>query len=164
MLTQKRAKELFDYCTESGVIRWRDNPIKPHKNGTIADVEHVHKEDGRKEKRVYVNECKKQFLSHRIAWLIVYGTWPKHTIDHKDRNPLNNAICNLRDVPQGTNNKNRPRQKNNTSGVVGVRWHKRDQRWQVECTRNNYIGQFKCLLDAVAARKRAEKRHLVTGY
>lgn len=58
---------------------------------------------------------------HRIVWEMFNGEIPENmTIDHIDRNPLNNKINNLRCVPQSTNNKNRKKPSNNTSGRTGV--------------------------------------------
>lgn len=33
--------------------------------------------------------------AHHLAWFLYYKEWPKATIDHKDRNRLNNRIDNL---------------------------------------------------------------------
>jgi hypothetical protein len=43
----------------------------------------------------------------RLCWLVYTGDWPEHTIDHIDRDPLNNRWTNLRDVPQSVNNQNK---------------------------------------------------------
>ena len=53
----------------------------------------------------------------------------KLIVDHMDHNGRNNKISNLRQVDQRTNCKNKVRQSNNTSGVTGVSYHKRDQYW-----------------------------------
>ena len=47
------------------------------------------------------------FIVARLCWLLHYGDWPENTIDHIDRNPLNNKIENLRDVTQAENNRNK---------------------------------------------------------
>ncbi|PZO66178.1 MAG: hypothetical protein DI635_00715 [Pseudoxanthomonas suwonensis] len=64
------------------------------------------------------------YKAHRLAWLYQYGEWPNGPIDHIDGNPSNNAIVNLRIGSNGINQQNvRRKQKNNTSGFMGV--HKR---------------------------------------
>ena len=49
----------------------------------------------------------KQYLVHRIAWLLQHGSWPVGDIDHIDGNPSNNKLENLRDVPHSVNLQNR---------------------------------------------------------
>jgi hypothetical protein len=45
----------------------------------------------------------------------------KIQVDHKDGNPLNNKLSNIRACPRGKYNAiNRPKQKNNTTGYKGV--------------------------------------------
>lgn len=46
------------------------------------------------------------YLAHRIAWLLVNGTWPKYHIDHIDGDKTNNAIRNLRDIQHVYNAQN----------------------------------------------------------
>jgi hypothetical protein len=41
---------------------------------------------------------KKSYLCHRLAWLYVYGSYPKNVIDHINRVRDDNRISNLRDV------------------------------------------------------------------
>jgi len=47
----------------------------------------------------------KSLLCHRIIYFIHTGEWPKE-IDHKDRNPLNNKIENLRACSRSQNRTN----------------------------------------------------------
>jgi hypothetical protein len=53
------------------------------------------------------------------------------TIDHIDRNPLNNHISNLRWASYKTQANNRCMRSNNTSGYIGLSWLTREQRWRV---------------------------------
>jgi len=39
-------------------------------------------------------------MGGRLAWFLYYGDWPKHTIDHINKNSLDHRIENLRDVTQ----------------------------------------------------------------
>ena len=102
----------------------------------------------------------KRYRAHRLAWLYVYGTWPKHDIDHINRNRSDNRICNLRDVTRQQNMCNAGDYSTNTSGRKGVYWDKRDSRWRA-CIFNKgrylSLGYFGTQAEAVAARVAAEK-------
>ena len=87
----------------------------------------------------------RNYFAHRLAWLVVYGEWPKHQIDHIDRNPTNNRIANLREATNSQNNHNRGQQVNNTSGYKGVCWNKRAKRWKAYIKlhgRRTHLGYF----------------------
>lgn len=61
------------------------------------------------------------YRSHRIIWKILKGSIDKEMqIDHIDGNALNNKIDNLRLVTNKINQRNKKRQSNNKTGVVGV--------------------------------------------
>jgi len=91
-----------------------------------------------------------------VAWLLVKGEWPKHNIDHRNGNGIDNRIENLRDVPQRQNNKNK-RPKVATEKQWGVRFNQ--GQWQAQIRVDGvvrYLGGFRERHDAIAARKRAE--------
>lgn len=52
-------------------------------------------------------------------------------VDHIDRNPHNNQRSNLRICTQGQNQRNRAKQRNNSSGYKGVYWSAAAQKWMV---------------------------------
>ena len=58
----------------------------------------------------------------------MHGYLPE-LIDHKDGNPANNLIENLRPSNKSTNAMNRGAQANSTSGINGVSWDKEKQMW-----------------------------------
>ena len=108
--------------------------------------------------RVWV--LKRLYMAHRLAWLYVYGTWPKNQIDHINRNRSDNRIANLRDVTNQQNMCNAGDFSTNTSGRKGVYWDKRDSRWRaciVNKGRYFSLGYFDTQAKAVAARVAAEK-------
>lgn len=88
----------------------------------------------------------KKYSNHRIIYFLCTGIDPKEKqIDHKDTNPLNNKIWNLRPATDKQNSDNRKRQGNNTSGVTGVYWDKIKNKYQSRI-RYNYktinLGSF----------------------
>lgn len=75
------------------------------------------------------------------------------TVDHINRNTLDNRRCNLRNVTTFVNNLNKS---NNTSGCIGVTWDKSRNKWHVMFCRKN-LGRFESFEEAVKVRKEAEK-------
>lgn len=100
--------------------------------------------------------------AHRAAWAWVHGEWPDGEIDHINHDRSDNRIANLRVVTRTQNTRNISKAKNNTSGVTGVYWGKRNARWTagIRVDRQlKYLGSFLKIEDAVAARKSAEMEY-----
>lgn len=109
---------------------------------------------------------RKQYLGHRIVWLLATGEWPKGDIDHIDGNPGNNRLDNLRDVSRSTNLQNqRKAHADNSTGFLGVTYRNREKcylsRLYVKGRRYD-LGQFPTPELAHAAYVEA-KRQLHTG-
>lgn len=157
--TQAELQKLF-YYTPDGILR---NKIK-RANSIV-----VGKEAGS------LVLIKKQFwykriilfgnilMVHRLIWILQNGNIPDNLfIDHIDGNGLNNKIENLRVVTPQENAKNQFLNKKSTSGITGITWVKRDNRWQAGIMVNKktiHLGYFKNKEDAVQARKEAEKKY-----
>ncbi len=98
----------------------------------------------------------KSYAAHRLALLYEFGELPTNEVDHIDHNRSNNKITNLRIVSRTINNRNKTFQKNNTSGTMGVRWHKSSKRWRAEIKvqgKKIHLGAFKIIEDAKKCRK-----------
>lgn len=64
----------------------------------------------------------KTHFAHRLAWLYVHGSWPKHEVDHINHDKSDNRIANLRDVTPSVNQQNkRKAYSNNWTGFLGVK-------------------------------------------
>lgn len=155
------------------VLYWKYRPLshfKTKKSFSIWNAKYAGKEAGNefvssksktKYKRVTINN--EQFLCHRIIWIMHNGKIPSNMeIDHIDGNGLNNNINNLRLVSLSENRKNMPMQSNNSSGQVGVRFNKRQNKWVARIQidkKEKFIGYFNSFDEAKNARKKAEKEY-----
>ncbi len=95
---------------------------------------------------------RKNLYLHVLIWKLL-GNAPVREIDHKDGQPLNNAEDNLRDGSKG-NSRNRQIQRNNTSGMKGVTWSKRHEKWLAQIivdSKNRLLGVFSEKADAARA-------------
>lgn len=105
----------------------------------------------------------KTYKAHRLAWLHVYGRWPVDQIDHINRVRTDNRLCNLREASRSENQINTRRLVNRTSGVTGVKLHKRKRmRFEARITvrgKRLYLGLFERLEDAQQAYSVARTLH-----
>lgn len=79
-----------------------------------------------------VNIKNKRNRGHRLAWFMYYGSWPVSSLDHINQNKLDNRISNLREVTHSENNRNIGIKTSNTSGIPGVIWDKKSEKWSVQ--------------------------------
>lgn len=87
--------------------------------------------------------------------------FPKETIDHINRDKLDNRKCNIRLCTQKENSRNLSIAKNNTSGVTGVSKTKHGK-WRSRIMVNRkyiHLGNFKTLEEAKEARMKAEIKY-----
>ncbi len=153
-LTAQRLRELLHYDPETGVFTWSVRTSNRIKVGDVAGT-------GSGQGRWQILVDGHLFLAHRLAWFYVYGHWPTHGIDHRDGNPLNNRIENLRDVLPSVNSQNlhRPHRDNQT-GLLGVLRENRRNKWLAQITVNGkriYLGYFDSAEKASAAYLRAKE-------
>lgn len=86
----------------------------------------------------------------------------KLEIDHRDGNGLNNQKDNLRPCDHSTNNMNKGKLVNNTSGFKGVTWNKSIGKWQAQIKLNKkpiYLGVFPTKEEAYKAYCEAGKKY-----
>jgi len=154
-ITADEARELLHYEPETGVFTRRVKTSSRAKAGSAAGTV-----NGRGYLRIRLTA--KQYLAHRLAWLIMTGEFPPEQIDHINGVITDNRWCNLRSVTRQENNRNRAVRRDSASGIMGVRKHRPTGPWVARITvdgRRINLGYFKDLADAIAARKLAEAKH-----
>ena len=154
-LTKNLLDRLFIYDPKTGLVTRK---VRTSNNVNIGDV--VGSAHNMGYLTVQIN--KKVYLLHRIIWFMVYGKFPENDIDHINGDRSDNRLSNLRDVCHKENLKNKRRQKNNKSGVVGVGWYNKLGKWKA-CImvdgRTIHLGYFYKKSKAIKARKDAEKEY-----
>lgn len=81
------------------------------------------------------------------------------SVDHINRNKLDNRKCNLRICTRRQNNFNRGIRNDNTSGIIGVSFDKRRNKWRSRIQvdkKEKHLGYFNTVEEAIRARKQAE--------
>ena len=75
----------------------------------------------------YARTCidEKNVLLHKLIY-------PDVTVDHIDRNRLNNTDENLRPCTTAENTRNSSLRRNNNSGFTGVYWYQKNKKWAAE--------------------------------
>lgn len=157
-LSLQRAKELFDYDSDSGDLRWRVNRLSGHNKiqaaaGSVAGHRHS---DG----YVRVKIDGVLYCAQHVIWLLKTGRYPILEIDHQDGDTYNNRWENLRPATSQENGRNRGIHRSNTSGVKGVDLH--DGRWRARIIvdyKQIHLGSFLRFEDAVRVRSAAESRY-----
>lgn len=174
-LTAEQLRAVLLYDPDTGLFRWKEGidhwraglpaGTKGHtrKNGTDYVFIGLGTTSRGIQKRPYIvlGVKKRVYRAHRLAWLYVYGEWPKGEIDHINGDSTDNRIVNLRDVTTAQNSLNRGLRRNNTSGIKGVSWSKKSQKWLVHIAVNKqllHVGLFDTIEDARAARIEAANR------
>lgn len=146
-------KEMLDYSPDTGVFVWIKTMSRRVGSGDVAGcINH----DG----YVVIGANGKSYKAHRLAWLYVYGFNPTGVIDHINRIKNDNRIINLRDINVGENCKNRGVRSDNKSGIPGVWWNKKREKWECYKTiegKRKHIGYFPLKEQAIIAIGKSNK-------
>jgi hypothetical protein len=169
--SQEELNRLFRYEPETGLLFWRPRTEDMFVSGGHSAAHTCAKWNSKcanKEAFTTINGAGyrhgslfgKSVLAHRVIWKLVTGK-DAIEVDHEDGNRANNRWVNFREVTSSGNNRNRAQRSDNISGVVGVYWDGRREKWIASTHLHNttqYIGQFDSFDEAAAARKAAEAR------
>lgn len=155
-ITQEELKSQLHYDKDTGIFtrlistssRSIVGDIAGSKNSTTGYIE--------------IMVLKKSYQAHRLAWLYKHGYFPELHIDHKDRIRHHNWIDNLREASVQCNARNCNIRSTNTSGITGVYWHEKAQKWvsQIKVSGKQInLGQSKSKVNAARTRWNAEVKY-----
>lgn len=138
-ITQKEIMEYLEYDPDSGIFTAR----KRHGTRWIEG-----KQVGHKNKAGYitVSLLGKIRKAHRLAWIYVHGEdIENYEIDHVNGDKSDNRICNLRLSTHQQNMFNMKKKSTNNSGVKGVHFDRRCNKWRAQTSINKkrvHLGLF----------------------
>jgi hypothetical protein len=154
-LSLEKARSLFLYEPETGLVRRRVNVIGGGPAGSVAGGVF----DGQGHLGCTVD--RERIYLHCLIWFLVTGEWPTADIDHVNDDPADNRWANLREASRSQNLMNKRRDGRNTSGVKGVYFDKSRLKWCAEIKAGairERLGRFDRIEDAAAAVLRARQR------
>ena len=147
-LTKHQARTYFIF--KENTIYWK-NPTG-RRSGT-RPAGYIDSSTGYRRVSIKGVDCK----VHNIVYNYHNGLVPNgFSIDHIDRNKLNNSIKNLRLATPSQQSLNTELRCTNKSGVKGVSYHKRDKLWRVSVRiegKQTYFGSFVNINEAIRKRK-----------
>ena len=150
---RKIVMERLSYDSRTGLFKWKMRVASHVPKGSKAGS--VDKSSG----YVRIIISGRKYRAHRLAWLVVYGSFPPDQIDHINGVRDDNRIINLRCVTNLENSRNKALINTNTSGHTGIYYNKKTNKWKASIGinyKNVYLGSFENKEDAIEARRIAE--------
>jgi len=143
----------LDYNPDTGKLTWADRDCPYFDKSKVGlDVGYVSNTRNYDENTLLleVGGRRIKIVVARLCWLVYTGNWPSYTVDHIDRNSLNNKWQNLRDIKQSDNNKNKsPYRCKIFKGA-----YRAGSGWRVLVVsggKSHWVGSYKCLGKALKA-------------
>jgi hypothetical protein len=144
----------YEYNPSTGIFRNRNSG---------KEAGSLHPAKSKRDSYLIISMDGRYHLLHRVAFYFMTGRFPERSVDHIDRCGTNNKWGNLREVTHSENQRNRRLNKNNRSGIPGVRWEECTDRWIVSIGMGigpaKKIGRVKDFFEACCLRMSAQNKH-----
>jgi hypothetical protein len=145
LIVETDVRDVLCYRPDTGEFRWTYD-CKKHRSGDLA---------GTKNRAGYlcIRIGDKLYYAHRLAFLVMTGSFPSRVVNHADGNKANNAWNNLREATRSQSNGSR-RRTSASSGLKGAYFSKQIGRWYSRIGadgKDTFLGTFDTKEDAHAA-------------
>ena len=130
--------ELFSYNPLTGQLHWRVSRSGTSKGAAAGST---HRLTGHKQAEI----DGEGYQLHRLVWKWAKTDDPSGFVDHRNADPSDNRIWNLREATSNQNQHNRKLNKNSTTGFKGVHFHKKRQCYQAHISyegKKRWLGYF----------------------
>lgn len=154
-ISPERIRYLLDYDPDTGILTRKVSVKGGRKAGAIVGV-------GTSGGYRTVMLDGRLYKCHRIAYAHYHNKFPDGDIDHIKGDGTDNRIVNLRCVSHKQNTRNQRKQKNVKAKFCGVYWIEKRNSWEASIRvdgKNRHLGRFKCFIEAIATRIRANKQY-----
>lgn len=156
LVPHSRLIAVLDFVQATGLFTWKQTLSNRAPAGAVA---------GKPRSRGYggISLDGRTYPAHKLAIYWYSGIYPHEDVDHRDGNPRNNKLSNLRACGPLGNAQNRYRpSKNNTVGLLGVSLCKATGRYRAQILvegKKLHIGRFDTAAAASTAYQAAKRQH-----
>jgi len=147
MLKHSDLLDCLKYDLNTGIFYWQKQLSKRILIGDIAGSK-----TDKGYKLISINNIK--YRAHHLAWFYINGIFSKTHLDHINNDRMDNRICNLREANTKQNSENKVLDFKNKSGLRGVCFDKKRNKWASFISHNNKtiaLGRFEFKEDAYQA-------------
>lgn len=144
-MMQQLIEDTITYDPDTGLFKWLDN-YRKHAKGWFKGTS--------TNKYLEISINGKKYYTHRLAWYLMYGRFPKNFIDHKNGIPTDNRLSNLREAT--------PLQNNQNSTGRGASFNKQAKKWESRISVNKkdlFLGYFATEEEAHQAYVKGKKKY-----
>jgi hypothetical protein len=145
------------WVDDSSLLRWKRAP----RNGAVDDPVGLSAQaSGHRTCSLWKDGKNITLVEANVVWFLRTREWPTFEIDHRDGNPTNNSLDNLRPATRSQNTCNTRLRSDNQFGVKGIRLTE-NNKYQVQIWKDgacHNVGRFNDLSAAKKARQQAEVR------
>lgn len=152
MITQSALHQLFTYNKKTGQLFWKERQSSSCLENSPAGFSIPNG-------YISIKIKQKRYSAHRLIYIYHFGKAPKY-IDHINRIRNDNRIENLRPATISQNNHNANLRKDNGSGIKGVSFYKKLNKWIAYINVNKkrvHLGYFDFIDDAFNAVSKKRK-------